>query len=170
MIYQNITNTQRPFTAKLSYDRLFPPNTNLHRRGIKLHKANAQNNSILDFARYFRRIFSVRRPLHAPDDGLNLKEKHVVAEDNSDLALLEALAAAADIDKEDDLIIPTTSPPCPSQHKLSTINEQEEEEEMEKTSRPLVTLKIVKERKILRSTVDQLLSRGARTHSETKSM
>lgn len=85
----------------------------------------------------------------------------------SDQALLEALAAAAaDVNSgKYALNIPVTSSPGLSPLKLPGIDEDEEEED-EQSPRSLITLETISQRKVLRNTIDQLRSCGARTIAE----
>lgn len=85
----------------------------------------------------------------------------------SDQALLEALAAAAaDVNSgKYALTIPVTSSPGLSPLKLPRINEDEEEKDKQ-SPRSLITLEMISQRKVLRNTIDQLRSCGARTMAE----
>ena len=97
---------------------------------------------------------------------MNLKEG------DADLMLLDALAAAA-ADTERVGSIPVTSSPGLSPMRLPGIKEEAEDaiEEQPCSTRATINLrKIIKERTILRNTIDQLRGSGGHTSSEILSM
>lgn len=169
MLYQSVPNIKLPFVAAVhSPEQLFPPDY-MRRRGLRINENSMWKRAQRGCSGVLRNLFGAKHPSGASDSnpkGMNLKEG------DADLMLLDALAAAA-ADTERVGSIPVTSSPGLSPMRLPGIKEEAEDaiEEQPCSTRATINLrKIIKERTILRNTIDQLRGSGGHTSSEILSM
>lgn len=165
LFYQHV-DAKHPFVAEVrTVEQLFPPNYLERHAGLRHPRSNSKRS-------WWRPLLKFNTEPNVASFFKGTKE--IEATENSDKVLLEALAAAAaEVDtgkgSASYLNIPVTASPGLSPLRLPAIDEGDEEHE-ESEGRHLVTLEMIRQRKVLRNIIDQLRSCEARSMAEIVAM